>query len=92
MPVRLDMRCSARLEQHHAHWMRLLGDHARFYWLNEALARFDDAFVEGGLRGEALISPAELGAVSLGYVPGCYRLPVAGIRGRNPAVGRRLGR
>jgi len=35
------------LESYHAKWMRLLGDdHARFYRVKEALARFDDAFYD----------------------------------------------
>jgi digeranylgeranylglycerophospholipid reductase len=41
-----DVSASA-LAPYHASWMRLLGDdHARFYQVKEALARFDDSFYD----------------------------------------------
>lgn len=37
---------ASRLERYHHEWMELLGnDHLRFYKLKEALAKFDDAFL-----------------------------------------------
>jgi digeranylgeranylglycerophospholipid reductase len=42
---------AARLQSYHDEWMRLLGDdHLRYYRLKEAIAKFDDEFLNNLAR------------------------------------------